>query len=97
MTLSNETWRNARIRTFLALCAASTGVLICLYQHHFTLSFADPESFVRMMIHKCADTMLAGTSWMIFEVVNLCRMARERSVFASHWEAYEASLDSEAA
>ncbi len=60
------------MRAFVALLAASVAVGICLYQGHFVLSAANPQDWWRVMIHRCADLMVAMTVWMGIEAVYVC-------------------------
>jgi len=57
----------AEVRTFLALSAASVGVLICVYQRHFTLR-ANWPSFAEMFRHRCGRVMEASVCWLVVEL-----------------------------
>ncbi len=59
------------VRCALAICAAALGVLIAIYQQHFTLSFSDRHSFHVMLTHRCGLTMIAGMAWMAAETATL--------------------------
>jgi len=59
------------VRTLLSLVAASVGVLICVYQQHFTVEFAHPASFELVFQHRCGLVMVGAMAWAAVEVVNL--------------------------
>jgi len=58
-----------RVRIFLSLCAATAGSLIAQHQHHFTLSLADPHTFVIMTQHRCGRLFMVTILWMSFETL----------------------------
>jgi hypothetical protein len=51
------------IRRFLSLVAATTGVLICLYQQHFELDLSDLSSFGEMLQHRCGIALTLAIAW----------------------------------
>jgi hypothetical protein len=52
---------------FLALVAGATGVLICLWQHHFTLQWS-AASVAVIFRHRCGLVMVAALVWVLLEV-----------------------------
>jgi len=59
------------LRAFASLLAATTGVLICTHQRHFTLLASEPSSFLTMTHHRCGLVFLASFAWCLFETANL--------------------------
>jgi len=55
--------------------------MICLLEHHFTLSPFHPESYPAMLPHKCGKLFLVCLSWFSIE---LFRIANAFSTRAFH-------------
>ncbi len=52
---------------FLALLAGAAGVLICLWQQHFTLEWSTASAAI-MFRHRCGLVMVAALCWVMLEV-----------------------------
>jgi hypothetical protein len=55
-------------RVWTSILAASTGVVICVVQHHFTLQLVRPTGLWTMFHHRCGLVMVAAVGWMAVEV-----------------------------
>jgi len=71
--------RSQRLR--LTLTATLSAMIICLLEHHFTLSPFRPETYPAMFPHKCGKLFLLCLSWFSIE---LFRIANAFSTRAFH-------------
>jgi hypothetical protein len=55
----------------LSLTATLGAVVICLLEHHFTLSPLHPETYPAMLPHKCGKLFLLCLSWFSIELFRI--------------------------
>jgi hypothetical protein len=60
------------IITALALAVAATGILICLYQQHFTVSLHHPSSFAIATQHRCGRVLIASQLLLLGNLLYRC-------------------------
>ncbi|QEE29366.1 hypothetical protein FTW19_16010 [Terriglobus albidus] len=77
--MKNPALRGQRIRVTLSLAATLSAVLICLLEHHFTLSPFHPETYPAMLPHKCGKLFLVCLSWFSIELFRIAKMFATRA------------------
>ena len=73
--------RGQRLRLTISVTVTLGAALICLLDHHFTVSPFHPETYPAMLPHKCGKLFLLCFSWFSME---LFRIAKAFSTRAFH-------------
>jgi hypothetical protein len=77
--MKHPSLRAQRLRLALSLSATLGAVVICLLEHHFTLSPLHPEAYPAMLPHKCGKLFLLCLSWFSIEIFRIAKAFSARA------------------